>query len=430
MIFDFGKMNVRDEFIAALTVFLASSYILFINPQLMAEAGMNFDGAFFATGIAAALGTLLVGLIANKPYIVAPGMTLSIFFTYTIVKTLGVPWQVGLAASLLVGVVLLALSLSKIRTWFVEAIPEGLRYGITGGIGLMLVFVGFQRAHIVMPSQFTMITLGNIFAPEALVAIFGFLITGLLFIRGVRGAFLFGILLTTAVSLIVALAGGAHPILGVFEIPKNLPSVAFKFDFAGLTNSPGSLSIVLGLFVVAFFDTIGAATALLIRGGSTDKKGRIQDLDKVMISDSLATIFGAALGAPTQSVYAESASSYEAGGKTGMTAVFVSIFFVLAVFFLPLIKLVPIEATAPVLIIVGLLMFGGIRNMDMKDYGESIPALFCLAAIPLTFSISHGIGLAAIMYVLLKVFAGKFREVHLGMWITALLFLCNFLGIF
>lgn len=429
MFFDFGKMSVKNEFIAALTIFFASSYILFVNPQMMSDAGMDFDGAFFATGLSAALGTLLLALIANKPYLIAPGMTLNVFFTYTMVKTFGIPWQIALAATLVVGVILLALSLSKIRVWFVEAIPHGLRYGILGGIGLLLVFVGFMRAHLVVPSAFTLISLGNIFAPNTLLAIFGFLITGLLFIRNVKGAFIIGILFTTILSLVVSYSGGYAQPIGIFEFPMNLPSVAFKFDIPGLMNA-GALSIVLALFVVSFFDTIGTSTALLIKGKHTDKKGNIRDLDKIMISDSLATIFGAALGAPPQSVYAESASAYEAGGRTGLTAIFVSILFVLSLFFLPLIRLVPIEATAPVLIIVGLLMFGSIRHLELHDYSESVPALFCLAAIPLMFSISNGIGLAVIMYVILKAFAGKMGEVHPGMWITALLFVLDYLKLF
>lgn len=429
MVFNFGKLNIKDEFVAALTIFLASSYILFINPQMMSDAGMDFDGSFFATVLAAALGTLILGLLANKPYIIAPGMTLNIFFTYTMVKTLGVSWQVSLAASLFVGIILLALSLSKIRVWFVEAIPIGLRYGMLCGIGLLLVFVGFERAHFVKSDVHTLVTLDNMLAPEALLAVFGFLITGLLFIRGVKGAFLIGILATTLLEIAVLWAGGNAPAFSILGLPKNLDMVAFQYDIAGLTNSK-SLSIVLALFVVAFFDTIGTSTALLIRGGHTDKKGRIKDLDKIMVSDSLATIFGAALGAPPQSVYAESAMAYDSGAKTGLTAVIISILFILSLFFLPLIKLVPMEATAPVLIIVGLLMFSGIRNMDLRDYSESIPALFCLAAIPLTFSISHGIGLAVIIYVILKIFSGKIKEIHPGMWITALLFVADFVGLF
>ncbi len=431
MIFDFGKVKLRDELIAALTIFLASSYILFINPQMLRDAGMDFDGAFFATTMAAALGTLLVGLIANKPYIIAPGMTLNVFFTYTLVKTYGISWQAALAASLVVGVILLALSLSKVRVWFVEAIPMGLRYGILGGIGLLLVFVGFTRAHLIVPSQFTYITMGDVFSPAALIAIFGFLITGLLFIRKVNGAFLFGILLTTLLALMLSYMGGAPVAIGFCEFPRNLGEVAFKFNLTELFSMGTlSVSIILGLFIVAFFDTIGTTTALLIQGKHADNEGNLKGLDKVMISDSLATIFGAALGSSPQVVYAESASAYESGGRTGLTAVFVTIFFALSLFFLPLIKLVPVEATAPVLIIVGLLMLGGIRRLDVRDYSESVPALFCLAAIPLTFSVSHGIGLAVIMYVLLKLFAGRMKEIHAGMWITALLFLFDFLGLF
>lgn len=437
MIFDFGKVNVKDEFIAALTVFLASSYILFINPSILSDAGMDFDGAFFATAIAAALGTLLMALIANKPYLIAPGMTLSIFFSYTMLQTYRITWQIALAASLFVGVILLVLSLSKIRVWFVEAIPPGLRFGIVGGIGLLLVSLGFAKAHIIVPSVFHLqetipfpfVSLGNMLAPQTLLALFGLFITGLLLIRKIRGAFLFGILATTIIHLAVLYLTGSTVQIPIPAFPHNLTTVALQADVYGLMQSNHALSIVLALFVVAFFDTIGTATALLIKGGHT-AKGKIKDLDKVMISDSLATIFGAGLGTSPQMIYAESASAYDAGGKTGLTAIFICIFFILSLFLIPFIKLVPVEATAPVLIIVGLLMLGAIKNIDVQNYSESIPAFFCLAAIPFTFSISHGIGLAVIMYVILKIFAGNIKDVHPGMYLTALLFLLDFLGVF
>lgn len=430
MIFDFGKINIRDEFVAALTVFLASAYVLFLNPQILSDAGMDFSGAFFATCITASLGTLLLALIANKPYIIGPGITVSIFFTYTLVQTQKISWEIALAASLVVGIVLLVLSLSKIRFWFVEAIPSSLRYGILGGIGLMLMFVGFKNAHLVVPTSSTFVTLGSITEQSTLLALFGLIITSILFIRGVKGAFLLGIFFTTLLSLLILfLDGSSLPELKFFDWPQHLSAVALKVDIAGLMNS-NLLSTVFAFFLIVFFDTIGTATALLIKGRHVGKKGNIKDLDKVMLSDSIATIFGALLGTSAHSVYAESASSYPAGGRTGLVAIFISLFFVLSLFFFPLVKLVPLEATAPVLIIVGLLFVGGIKNIDVRNYSESIPAFFCFAAIPLTFSISHGIGLAAILYVLFKIFCGKMSKVHPGLYITALLFLLDFLEVF
>lgn len=424
---NFGKINVRDEFLAALTVFLASSYILFVNPQIMSDAGMDLDGAFFATALASALGTLLIGLIANKPYLIAPGITLNISFTYLMVKTHGVSWQIALAASIFAGVILLALSLTRVRMWFADAIPNALKQGILGGVGLLLVFVGLMRANLVVPSKFTLVTLGNILAPSTLLAIFGLLITSLLYIRNINGAFLWGILFTTLLSMLVSALSGSSWQFEIFAFPKNTSAVAFQFDIAGLTNS-NMLAIVLALFMIMFFDTLGTSTALLARSGNI--KEAHKDMEKIMISDSLATIFGAMLGASPLTVYAESASAHEVGGKTGLTAVFIAILFAISIFFLPLVKLVPIEATAPVLIIVGLVMFGTMKNINIKSKSESIPALFCLATIPLTFSISYGIGIGAITYVVLKIFSGKIAEVHLGMYITALLFLLNFIGVF
>ncbi|MFZ5340584.1 MAG: NCS2 family permease [Candidatus Micrarchaeota archaeon] len=422
-------MNVKDEFIAALTVFFASSYILFINPQILAEAGMDFDGAFFATTLSAALGTLILGLLANKPYLIAPGMMLSIFFTSTMIKTFGISWQISLAASFFVGVILLVLSLSKIRIWFAEAIPLSLRYGILGGVGLLLITVGFKNAGLIIPTEFTEPVVGSIFGTGALLAIFGFFITSLFFIKKIKGAFLIGILFTTILAIIISVYGGHSPELVILGLPKNLDAVALKYDIPGLLNS-NFISIILALFMVTFFDTLGTSTALLIRGKYINrKKGYVRDLDKVMLGDSIATIFGSVLGSSPQIVYAESASAYEAGGKTGLTSVFICIFFILSLFFLPFIKIVPIEATASVIIIVGLLMLEGMKKIDLRDYSENIPAFFCLAAIPITFSISHGIGLAAILYVMLKIFSGRIDEIHLGMWITTALFLLDFSGL-
>ncbi|MDD5337171.1 MAG: NCS2 family permease [Candidatus ainarchaeum sp.] len=427
--FDFGNVDMKHEFIAALTVFLASSYILFLNPGIMHDAGIDLEGAFFATALAAAAGTLLIGLIANKPYVIAPGMTLNIFFTYTLVKTYGISWQVGVAAVIFSGVILLALSLTSVRVWFSQAIPSGIKKGILGGVGLLLVFVGLMRAQLVVPSAFTIVGLGNILSPEALLAVFGLIITCVLFLRNIRGAFLFGMLATTLLSILVHYLTGTQPALEIFGLPHNLDAVAFKFDIAGLT-SLSMLGPVLALFMVAFFDTIGTSTALLTRASKGAKKIKTGEMEKIMVSDSLATIVGGILGTSPQAVYVESAAAQDAGGKTGLVSVFVALFFLLSLFFFPLMKLVPIEATAAVLIIVGLLMFGSMKNIDMKDYSESLPALLCLAAIPMTFSVTYGIGIAAIAYVALKIFTLKFKDVHPGMYITALLFLLEFLGFF
>ncbi|MFA5077170.1 MAG: NCS2 family permease [Candidatus Micrarchaeia archaeon] len=427
--FGFGNADIKSEFIAALTVFLASSYILFVNPSIMGDAGMDLEGAFFATALAAAIGTLLVGFIANKPYVIAPGMTLNIFFTYTLVRTYGISWQIGAAAVIFSGVILLALSLTSVRLWFSQAIPSGIKKGILGGVGLLLVFVGLMRAQLVVPSQFTIVGLGNILAPEALLAVFGLIITCVLFLRNVRGAFLLGILATTLLAVIVRYLTGTQPALEFLGLPHNLGAVAFKFDIAGLT-SLSMLGPVLALFMVAFFDTIGTSTALLTRSAKGGKKIKPVDMEKIMVSDSLATIVGGVLGTSPQAVYVESAAAQDAGGKTGLVSIFVALFFLLSLFLFPLVKLVPMEASAPVLIIVGLLMFGGMKNINMKDYSESLPALLCLAAIPMTFSITYGIGIASIAYVALKIFTFKMKEVHPGMYITALLFLMEFLGLF
>ncbi len=428
-LFNFGKENMKSEFLAALTVFMSSAYALVLIPQMMSEVGVDFDAAFFSVAISAAIGTLIIALISNKPFMAGPGLTLSIFITYSIVKAHNISWQIAIAASLLVGVVLLALSISKIRVWFVQAVPHNLRYGILGGIGLLMVFIGLIQANIVSASDATMVTLGNILSPGVLLALFGLLITGILISRKVKAAFILGMLLTTILSVAVSYNSVSFSDIRFLDFSKNLGSLAFSYDFAGLKNSD-AVAIVLALFVVAFFDTIGAATALLIRGRSVDKQGNIKGLDKVMIGDSLSTIFGAVAGAPASTVYTESASAYEAGGKTGLTAVFISIFIALSVFMLPLIKMVPIEATAPVLIIVGLLMFSSITRIDLKDKAEALPALFCVAAIPFTLSITYGIGLSVIMYVAIKVFSSRAKEIHLGMWITALLFLADFLTLF
>ncbi|MBU0586290.1 NCS2 family permease [Candidatus Micrarchaeota archaeon] len=426
--FGFGKPDVKHEFIAALTVFFASSYMLFLNPQIMGEAGVEFEVAFVATVLSAIVGTLILAFIANKPYIIAPGITLTTFMSYSVVKAHGISWEIALAASLLVGIFLFAISISKIRVWFVEAIPMGLKYGIVAGIGLMLVFIGLVNAGLLVKgSGDVFIKLGDMRTPSVIIALFGLVVTWLLYARGVKAAFVLGILITTALSIAVS-----HTALSFdtqVDLGAALSKSAFSFDLDGLENV-GALSIVIALFLVAFFDTIGSSTALLIRGNYVDKKKNIVGLDRIMITDSLATIFGAIVGAPASTVYTESASAYESGGRTGLTAVFICVLLLLSLFLLPFIRVVPLEATASVLIIVGLLMLESITRLNLKDKEEASASIFCVAAIGLTQSITYGIGITVILYVVLKLLLGKWKEVHPGMWITALLFTLNFLGVF
>ncbi|MGB9719787.1 MAG: NCS2 family permease [Candidatus Anstonellales archaeon] len=419
-----GK-SLKSEIAGGFTTFLAVSYALIIVPKILADAGIPFQDALAATAIASGVATIIMGLIANRPFAVAPSIALASFFTYTVVNGLHVSWQVALAAVFFEGLLFFGLSISKIRSWFGVGIPYNLKYAMIAGVGLFLAFLGMREGGIIVPDESMFVRMGSLFAPGPVITIMGFFIMAILLLKKVRGSLLWGILLTTAITIASGLSSLPTE---MFSVPTQL-STFFALDIHGLMNA-SILSIVLAFFMVDFFDTLGAATALLVKTGDVNEKGHIKNIDKVMVSDSIGTTLGSVIGVPAQIVYLESAAGIQEGARTGIAAFIIGILLILSIFFYPIIEKIPMEAIAPALIIVGLLLATNIRHVDFSEFTEAIPSLLMLSAIPLSFSISHGIGIASIVYVVLKLCSGQYKNVHPAMYAIAALFLLDYLQVF
>jgi AGZA family xanthine/uracil permease-like MFS transporter len=416
------KPNVGKEALAALTSFLTVSYILVVNPGILSEVGIDYNTAFVATALSAGIASILFGLIANRPFVLAAGMGLNAYFAYAVVGGMGVPVGAALAAVFLAGLLILALSRSGLKIG--EAIPESFKHALIGGLGLFLVFVGLQNSHIVVSDPATLLAMGDLSSAGAIVAIMGFFATSLLVARGVTGGLFLGIVITT----IVAMVAGLTPLpSGIVSMPPQMAPVWENINFYALLDT-ALLPVIWAFFAISLFDEVGTMAALSAKSGHTGKRGKVKGLGKSLGAASLGMMGGAALGVPPVIPFLESATGIKAGGRTGMVAVIAGLFFIASLFFFPLVKSVPVEAAAPAVIIAGLLMLSGIGKIDYGDYTESVPALMALAAIPFTFSIANGIGIGSISYVFLKVATNRWKEIHPAMLIVALLSIIVFAG--
>ena len=409
--------NVKREAVAGLTTFLTMAYIMFVNPQILSAAGMDQGAVFVATCLAAAFASALMGLYANLPVALAPGMGLNAYFAFAVVPAFGGAWQIALGAVFLSGIAMLAISLSPARAWFVNAIPRSLKLAIASGIGFFLALIGFQNAGLVAASPATLVTSGSFAEPPLWIAAATFVVIAALAARGVKGAVLIGIL---GASLVAAIFG-LTAITGIASAPPPLAPTFLQMDLAGAL-ALGPLAIVFVFLMVDLLDTSGTLTAVAHQAGLLDKDGRLPNLRRALIADSSATIAGAALGTSTTTSYIESAAGIEAGGRTGLTAIFVALLFLLSLFFSPLAASVPAFATAPALIFVAVLMARGFSEIDWRDVTEAAPALITALAIPLTFSIATGIGLGFISYAAIKLLSGRAREVNAAIAVIAILF--------
>ncbi len=419
-----SKTTLPTEVIAALTTFFTMAYILVVNPRILGDAGMPFDAVFTATALAAGVGCLLMGLRSNKPLAVATGMGLNAYFAYTVVIGMGVPWQAALAAVFAAALLVFLLAFFRFR--MSEAIPQSFKHALIAGLGLFLVFIGMQNAHFVVTDSATVVALGDLGKPAILIGVFGFLITSLLFVRGVKGALFIGVIIT----FLVAMAGGLAPLpSAIFSVPPSPAPLMLQLDFRPLAQLT-LLPVVWTFFIISFFDCMGTNMALLAKAGYADKRGNVEGFRKSLEADGIAGMLGAAIGVPTVLTYLESATGIEAGGRTGLTAIFVGLLFLISLFFFPLISAIPIEAAAPAIIIVGLFMLSSIGGIDFRDQTEALPALLTLGAIPLTFSISNGIAVGSISYVFLKLATGRQKEIHPAMYVIALLSVLQFAHIF
>ena len=413
--------TMRTEILAGFTTFLTMAYIIFVNPQILGETGMDKGAVFVATCLASALATGIMALYANYPLALAPGMGLNAFFTFGVVKGMGYTWQVGLGAVFISGVLFLILSVTKIREWVVDAIPRSQKLAISAGIGFFLALIALHEAGVVVGSPATMVTLGALGTKTTLLALCGFLVMVALDRLKVPGAIIIAILGTTAVGI----ALGASSFVGLVSAPPSLAPTFLALDLPGALST-GALTIIFVFFFVDLFDNTGTLVGVAHRAGLIDKEGKIPRLGKVFMADSTATIVGSLLGTSTVTSYIESAAGVRAGGRTGLVGLVVAILFLVSLFLAPLAQTVPAYATAPALLFVGCLMARGLAEIDWEDVTEYAPAVVTALAMPFTFSIANGIALGFIAYAAVKLLSGRFREARPAIVVLAVLFVARY----
>ena len=415
--------DARTEILAGITTFMTMAYILMVNPGMLSETGMDWGGVFTATALSAAIATLLMGLLANYPFALAPGMGLNAFFTYTVVFGMSKSWQFALTAVFLEGIIFIILSLFQVREAIFNAIPMNLKKAVSVGIGLFIALIGFVNAGIVETGDGTILGLGNIVSRGPILAIIGLIIMGVLLAKNVKGALLIGIILTT----IIGIPMGITPMPeGVFRLPPSVREVAFQFEWSNIFTM--DMLIVLFTFLfVDIFDTVGTLVGVASKADMLDEKGQLPKVREALLSDAVGTVVGACLGTSTVTTYVESASGVADGGRTGLTAVSTAVMFLLALFFSPLFAIIPSQATAPALIIVGLFMMSPIKEIDLDDFTEAIPAFLTIVMMPFAYSIAEGIVFGMISYVVLKLITGKHKDISVIMYILAALFILKYI---
>ena len=437
--FDSAIHNVRTEIVAGITTFLAMAYILAVNPgifSVLADQGMPTSAVFTATALAAIIGTLVMAIYAKKPFALAPGMGLNAFFVFTVCLGMGHSWQFALTAILLEGIIFIILTLTKVRQWIVDAIPMNLRHAIGAGIGLFIAFIGLKNGGIIVNDEATLVHLGNICHDTALLAIIGIVITAVLLILKVPGNILIGIIVTALLGMLPVwqipgadgtIAYGALTTFDrVVDVPPSVAPIFCQFQWGEIL----SLDMLVVLFTFLFidmFDTMGTVIGVSQKAGMVDEKGNIDGINKVFMADAIATTCGACLGTSTTTTYVESAAGVGAGGRTGLTAFTTVCCFAIALFFAPIFTHIPSAATTAALVIVGLMMLSPIKEIELDDFSESVPAFLTIILMPLCYSISDGILIGMIAYVLINALCGKFKKISVTMWILAILFIARYL---
>jgi AGZA family xanthine/uracil permease-like MFS transporter len=439
---DPAQHNVRTEIVAGITTFLTMAYILAVNPSIFSALdGMPGGAVFTATALAAIVGTLIMAIYAKKPFALAPGMGLNAFFVYTVCLTMGYSWQFALTAVFLEGILFIIMTVTKVRTLLLNAIPGTLKKAIGAGIGLFIAFIGFQNAGIIVNSDSTLVTLGKITQGTALVAMLGLMITSGLVMLKVRGGILIGIILTTLLGLIIkdpatgmAVTQLAHNDAGALQLlsmPHSIDPIFCKFEF-GQILSWDMLVVVFTFLFVDMFDTMGTIIGVHQGAGLIPDDGprdNVPGAEKMFLADSIATVAGACFGTSTTTTYVESAAGVGEGGRTGLTAFSTAVCFALALFFSPIFLSIPSAATAPALIIVGVMMMPSIKRIHWEDYCKSIPAFITIIMMPVAYSISDGILIGVISYVVTHAIAGRFKEISIPMWVLSVLFVLRYIFI-
>lgn len=421
---DPAKHSIRTEIIAGITTFLTMAYILAVNPSIfgaLATQGMPTDAVFTATALAAIVGCLVMSIYAKKPFGLAPGMGLNAFFVFTVCLGMGHSWQMALTAIFLEGILFILLTITNVRKLIVDAIPMNLKRAIGAGIGLYIAFIGLKSAGIIVSSDSTSVTLGMLSDSTSLLAIIGLLLTSVLVILKVRGGMLLGILVTT----IIGIPMGVTHFNGLLSTPPSISSIFCQFEWSQIF-SWDMVAIVFTFLFIDMFDTIGTVVGVSVKSGMVDEKGNVDGINKVLMADAVATVAGAMFGTSTTTTYIESASGVSEGGRTGLTSFTIAVCFAIALLFSPLFLAIPGAATGPVLFIVGVMMAAPVKEIDWEDYSEAIPAFVTMLLMPLAYSISDGIMLGMISYVVINALTGKFKKVSVTMWILAVLFVLRY----
>lgn len=415
--------NVKNEIIAGITTFMTMAYILAVNPSILSATGMDKGAVFTATVVSSIVATLIMGLLANLPFALAPGMGLNAFFAYTVVLGMGYSWQTALTAVFIEGIIFLVLTIFNVREAIVNSIPLNMKRAISVGIGLFIAFIGLQNSKIIINNDATLISLGDITSGSPLLAIIGLLITSLLLAYNVKGAILIGILLTTIIGIPMGITQ-LSPYASF--APPSLEPVAFKLDFANIFQ-PNMFIVLFTFLFVDMFDTVGTLVGVCTKANILTKNGEVPRCKQALFADAVGTIFGACMGTSTVTTYVESASGVAEGGKTGLTAVVVAILFTISLFLSHIFLSIPSAATAPALIIVGLFMMTPILEIDLTDYTEAIPSFVCIIFMPFAYSIAEGITFGILAFTLLKLLTGRTKEITLFTWILAALLLIKIL---
>ena len=417
-----NQTTLQKEILAGITTFVTMAYIIFVNPQMMAQSGMDYGAIFVGTCLAASFACLFMGLYANWPVGLAPGMGLNAFFTYTVVGEMGYTWEVALGAVFIAGTLFFIMSITSLRRWMLDSIPLNLRIAMGAGVGLFIGFIGLKNGGIIVANGATFLSLGDFTNLSTLLAGLGFLLISILSIRKIPGAIMIGILGVTLIGVLLELV----EIEGIFALPPDVIPVLMQLDILGALDI-AMISVIMSFLFVNLFDTAGTLFGVATRANLVQDSGDIKDLDKALKVDSSSSIFGSFLGCAPVTSYVESSSGIEAGGRTGLTAVIVGILFLLATFLSPLAAAVPAYATSGALIYVSILMLSGMESLNWNDQSELLPALVIVVMIPLTFSIANGIALGFLAYVSLKVFVGEISKISLGAWFLTVIFVAKFI---
>tara|TARA_B100000674_G_scaffold242255_1_gene199315 strand:+ start:54 stop:1355 length:1302 start_codon:yes stop_codon:yes gene_type:complete len=417
-----NNTTIAKEFLAGFTTFVTMAYIIFVNPQMMAASGMDLGASFVGTCIAASIACFAMGFYSNWPVGLAPGMGLNAFFTYTVVGEMGYSWEIALGAVFLAGILFVIISVTPLRQWMLNSIPMNLRIAMGAGVGLFVGFIGLKTGGLIIQNDATFLSLGNLKNIETLLAAVGFLLILILAIRKMTGAIIIGVLGITIIAFLL----GLIEFNGIVSSPPNLSPIFIKLDILGALDL-AMISIIISFLFVNLFDTAGTLLGVASRANLIEDSGKIKYLDRALKADSSASVAGSLFGCSPVTSYVESSAGVEAGGRTGLTAITVGLFFLMAIFFSPLASMVPSYATAGALIYVAILMLSGMEKLDWSDNTELLPALIMIIMIPLTFSIANGIALGFISYVFLKLAARKMSDISLGAWFLFIIFLLKFL---